>query len=316
MAKHDHVHAHGSHDRSHDVALGRRGLIVALSITATIMIVEIIGGWLANSLALISDAGHMFTDTMALGLSLFALIFAQRPATPEKTFGFYRAEILAALFNGAALAVVSSVILFESYQRIIDPKPVAGGLMLIVALIGLVANMVGVFFLSQARHHNMNVRSAFLHVVSDLLSSVGVIIAAIVIRYTDWFVIDPLISIAIALIILRSAITLLFESVNILMEATPKDINFAQIRSEIIKIDGVRDVHELHIWTIASGFHSLSCHILIDDILTSHSNEILDQVKHLLEEHHGINHTTVQFECKNCSDSLACRFDAGEPGTI
>lgn len=316
---HDHSqagHAHGGPDRSHSVAMGRRGLMVATSITFTIMLVEIVGGIWSNSLALLSDAGHMFTDTMALGLSLFALIFAERPATAEKTFGFYRAEILAALFNGTALAVVSIIIFYESYDRIINPQPVGGSIMLAVAIVGLIANIIGVMFLTGARHHNMNVRSAFLHVVGDLLSSVGVIIAAAIISFTNWTVIDPLISVAIALIILRSAISLIFEAVNILMEATPKDIDILHMRETMLAITGVIDVHELHVWTIASGFRALSCHILVDDILTSHSSEILDKIKCELHDKFDIEHTTVQFECEACADALACRFSPNEPETI
>lgn len=311
-----HRHRHGEISRKESVAMGKRGLIAALLITLSIMVAEIIGGLMSNSLALISDAGHMFTDTMAIALSLFALIFAERPATPEKTYGFFRAEILVALFNAVTLVIVAGAIIFKSYQRIISPQAVESTLMLIIAAIGLTANIIGALFLSKVRHHNMNVRSAYLHIIGDMLSSVGVIVAAAIIWFTGWTVIDALISIAIAFIILRGAISLMMESISVLMESTPRDIDIAQIKGAITAVEGVKEVHELHVWTIASGFHALSCHVLIDDILTSHSDEILRQLKEVLNHKFSIEHTTIQFECANCSDALACRFMPGEPETI
>jgi cobalt-zinc-cadmium efflux system protein len=213
---HEHSHGHG-HDTVRSFSGGQRDLLIALSITVLMMFVEVVGGLLSNSLALLSDAGHMFTDNLALVLSFFAMRFATLPATDRKTFGFYRLEILAALLNGIVLVLLSLYIMYEAYLRILHPQPVQGGLMLVIAIIGLIANVAGAFFLFKHSHSNLNIRGAYLHIVGDALSSVGVVIGGGVIIYTDWYLIDPILSIVISLVIIYGSWNLVKESVNILL---------------------------------------------------------------------------------------------------
>ena len=308
---HDHEHGH-AHDNDHTRghvhagAGGRRGLLYALGITLFMMIAEIVGGVLSNSLALLSDAGHMFTDTLALALSFFAMKFAGMPATEKKTFGFYRLEILAALLNGITLVLISLYIMYEAYQRILNPQPVAGTLMLIVAVIGLIVNIVGALFLVKHHETNLNIRGAFLHIIGDAISSVGVIIGGIVILYTGWYLIDPILSILIALGIIAGAIGLVSESVSILLESAPSHINIAAVAGEISKIDGVREAYHVHVWTITSGVYALSAHVIIDDRPVSGSRVLLDAITQRLTERFKIMHSTIQLECERCDESGSC----------
>lgn len=285
---------------------GRKGLLIAFLITFVMMFVEIVGGLLANSLALLSDAGHMLTDTLALALSFFAMKFATLPATEKKTFGFYRLEILAALANGIVLTVVSLYIIYQAYLRILSPQPVEGGLMLGVASLGLLVNIVGALFLLEHRKTNLNIRGAFLHIVGDALSSVGVIVGGIIILYTGWNIIDPILSIVIAIGIIVGAIALVIESVHVLLESAPSHISIAAVAAEIAKIKGVREAYHLHLWTITSGIYAMSAHVLIDDQLISKSREILDEIRRLLSEKYKILHSTIQLECKKCDTITAC----------
>jgi cobalt-zinc-cadmium efflux system protein len=303
--EHDHDHAHpGGH--AHAVAGGRKGLLFALGITLFMMIAEIIGGLLSNSLALLSDAGHMFTDTLALALSFFAMKFADMPATEKKTFGFYRLEILAALLNGITLVIISLYIIYEAYLRILNPQPVAGTLMLVVAVIGLVVNIIGALFLIKHRETNLNIRGAFLHIIGDAVSSVGVIIGGIIILYTGWYLIDPILSILIALGIIAGAIGLVTESVSILLESAPSHINIAAVAEEIAKIDGVREAYHVHVWTITSGVYALSAHVIIDDRPVSGSRVLLDSIRQRLTDRFKIMHSTIQLECERCDESGSC----------
>jgi cobalt-zinc-cadmium efflux system protein len=273
--------------------------LVALSITGLMTIVELAGGLISNSLALIGDAGHMFTDTLALGLSLFALNLARRPANQTKTYGYYRAEILAALVNGTILIAVSGYIFYEAYRRFVEPPEVRGGLMLIVAVIGLVANVVGISILRSASRGNLNVKGAFLHMWSDTVSSVGVIAAGIIILLTGRTIADPIISIIIGLLILRGAGGLVWESINILLEAVPKHLDVSRINDAVRKIKGVRDIHDVHLWAITSGMYAMSCHLLIEDQMVSNCTQIVDEVNKTLSQEFGISHSTVQLECEN-----------------
>ena len=298
-------HIHGSHSL---INTNQRRLLVALSITGLMTIVELAGGLISNSLALIGDAGHMFTDTLALGLSLFALNLAKRPASQTKTYGFYRAEILAALINGTILVLVSAYIFYEAYHRFVEPPEVRGGLMLIVAAIGLVANLVGISILRPASRGNLNVKGAFLHMWSDTVSSVGVIAAGIIILLTGRTIADPIISIIIGLLILRGAGGLVWESVNILLEAVPKHLDMGQINNAIRKIKGVKDVHDVHLWAITSGMYAMSCHLLIEDQMVSNCTQIVDEVNKTLSQEFGISHSTVQLECEECENSPVCHI--------
>jgi len=300
---HDHGHTHG---HVHRGAGGKKGLLIALVITFGMMIAEIIGGILSNSLALLSDAGHMFTDTLALALSFFAMKFAEMPATDKRTFGFYRLEILAALLNGVTLVLISLYIIYEAYQRILNPQQVEGTLMLIVAIIGLVANILGAFFLMKHHETSLNIRGAFLHIIGDAVSSVGVIIGGIVIAYTGWYLVDPILSILIAVGIIIGSFGLVTESVSILLESVPSHINVAAVAEEIADVKGVREAYHIHVWTITSGVHALSAHVVVDDMPVSGSRELLDAIRHRLAERFKILHSTIQFECERCVGSGAC----------
>jgi len=284
-------------------------LLIAISITGLITIVEVIGGILSNSLALLGDAAHMFTDTLALGLSLFVLNLAKRPASQTKTYGYLRAEILAALTNGTILVLISAYIFYESYRRFLEPPEIEGGLMLIVAAIGLLANLVGLSILRSAGRHNLNVKGAFLHMWGDAASSVGVIAAAIIILLTGWNLADPIISILIGVLILRGAVGLVLESSNILLEAVPKHLNVSQITSEVKKIKGVRDIHDVHLWTVTSSIYALSCHLLIEDQMISNSAQVVEKVNQTLSQKFGIGHSTLQLECEECQNSPVCHIE-------
>ncbi len=298
-------HTHGTLSL---ISTNQRRLLVALSITGLMTIVELAGGLLSNSLALIGDAGHMFTDTLALGLSLFALNLAKRPASQTKTYGYYRAEILAALVNGTILVLVSGYIFYEAYHRFVAPPEVRGGLMLIVAAIGLAANIVGISVLRSAGSRNLNVKSAFLHMWSDTLSSLGVIAAGAIILLTGRTIADPIISIVIGLLILRGAGGLVWESINILLEAVPKHLDVSRINDAVRKIKGVKDIHDVHLWAITSGMYAMSCHLLIEDQMVSNCTQIVEEVNKTLSQEFGISHSTVQLECEECENSPVCHI--------
>jgi len=282
----------------------QRSLLIVLSITTVVMVAEIIGGLLANSLALLSDAGHMLTDILALGLSIVAMRFAQKPPTASKTFGFYRLEILAAFFNGMLLFFISFYIFYEAYHRLVHPEEIKGLFMLVVAAIGLLANVVGIVILKKSALKNLNVKSAFFHMVGDTISSVGVIVGGLVILYTGWNLVDSLIGIFIAMLILGGAYRLVRESIDIFLEATPKDINMAKMLDDLHKIKGVKEIHHLHLWTITSGIYAMSAHVLIEDLLVSRSTQILQEIERLLQGKYGMEHTTIQFESESCGDDL------------
>jgi cobalt-zinc-cadmium efflux system protein len=279
-------------------------MLIVLSITALVMIAEIIGGLLANSLALLSDAGHMLTDILALSLSIIAMRFAQKPPTTSKTFGFYRLEILAAFFNGILLLFISFYIFYEAYQRLVHPEEIKGLFMLVVAAIGLLANGVGIVILRKSALRNLNVKSAFFHIVGDTISSGGVIVGGLVILSTGWYIIDSLLGILIGLLILRGAYSLVKESVDIFLEATPKDLDVEKMLSDLHKIEGVKNIHHLHLWTITSGIYAMSAHVLIKDLLVSRSAQILRQIETLLKNKYNMEHMTIQFESESCGDDI------------
>jgi len=297
------------HSHSHSAAnANQRRLLIALAITALMTVVELVGGVLSNSLALLGDAGHMFTDTLALGLSVVALTLAKRPASQTRTYGFHRAEVLAALTNGTILVLICGFIFYESYQRLVSPPEVRGSLMLVVAAIGFLANLIGILILRSASRDNLNVKGAFLHMWGDTISSIGVIVASVIILVTGWTMVDPIISIFIGLLILRGAISLVLESSDILLEAVPKHLDVTQISSALKEIEGIRDVHDLHLWTITSGIYALSCHLLIEDRMVSSSSHVVEQVNQALSQKFGIGHSTLQLECEECKDSPVCHL--------
>ncbi|MGH2399218.1 MAG: cation diffusion facilitator family transporter, partial [bacterium] len=249
-------HRHADHRRIDD-----RRLLWALIITVAVLVVEVVGGIISGSLALLADAGHMGSDVAALGLSLFAIWFVSRPATAEKTFGFYRVEILAALANGATLMLVAGLIFAEAYQRLLNPSPVRGGLMLVIAGTGLLANIATAIILSRTRRSDLNLRSAFLHVIGDLLGSAATILASVVILLTGWTPADPIISALIAVLIVASAWRLMRESLNVLLEGAPRGMRSEDVTRAIRAVAGVEDLHDLHVWSITSDFPVLTSHI-------------------------------------------------------
>ncbi len=302
---HDHDHGHDhDHNRAHAGEGGRRDLLIALAITVLMMVVEVIGGLLSNSLALLSDAGHMLTDNLALLLSFFAMKFASMPATERRTFGFYRLEILAALLNGVVLVLLSIYIIYEAYLRLTHPQPVKGTLMLVVAIVGLVANIIGALFLVKHSHTNLNIRGAYLHIIGDALSSVGVVIGGLVILYTGWSLIDPILSILISLVIIYGAWSLVRESVSILLESVPSHISIDRLTSEIAKVRGVREAYHIHVWTITSGVYAMSAHVVIDDQLVSGSRDIIKEIRNVLAEKFNVVHSTIQLECDRCESGV------------
>jgi cobalt-zinc-cadmium efflux system protein len=309
--EHDHGEE-GTHDHGHEPKgrvgseTGGRDLLIALSITVLMMIAEAVGGILSNSLALLSDAGHMLTDNLALLLSFFAVKFSTMPATERKTFGFYRLEILAALLNGIILVVISIYIMYEAYLRMMHPQPVQGGLMLIVATIGLIANIIGAFFLFKHSHSSLNIRGAYLHILGDALSSVGVVIGGTIIIYAGWYLIDPILSILISLVIIYGSWNIVTESVNILLEAVPSHINIQTVAAEMAKVSGVREAYHIHVWTITSGVYAMSAHVLVDDQMVSGSRNISDEIRDLLSKKFNILHSTIQLECERCDTATIC----------
>jgi cobalt-zinc-cadmium efflux system protein len=281
-------------------------LLLILAFTATLTVLEIVGGIVSNSLALLSDAGHMLTDSLAVFLSYLAIRWSRRPANHRKTFGYHRAEILVALANGVALVAIAGYIFYEAVLRFFHPEEIKTGILLAIAAIGLAANLFGLFILKGESHENLNVRSAFFHILADTMSSVGVIVGGVVIWFTGWYLVDSLIGVLIGGIVLRGAVDLVMESGEILLESTPRDIDLAHLRQEVQKIPGVEDLHDIHIWTIGSGMRALSAHVLTDNISTRESQEIACRVRAVLGDQFNIAHTTLEMECETCGDS--CQF--------
>lgn len=289
---HDHDHAH-SHAEPHAHAVGTRRLALALGVTSLLLVAEVVGGLLSNSMALLADAGHMLTDVGALALSLFVAWFSRQPATPKKTYGYLRWEILAALINGAALLMLSGWILFEAFARIRTPEPVGGGLMLGVAIAGLAANALSAWLLHGSHGQSLNMRGAYLHVLSDLLGSVAVIIAALAVQFWGWLLADPIASIAVTLLIIRGAWRLVHEAVDVLLESSPAHIDVESVRDAMSGVRGVTAVHDLHVWTLTSGVVAMSAHAIAPS-MGEHSRVLADL--HEAVGRFGIRHTTIQLE--------------------
>ena len=285
-----------------------RRLKFTLAIVLTVMAVEIGGGIFSGSLALLSDAGHMLVDALALGLSMFAIRAARRPATATKTFGYHRVEILAALANGAILVLVSAYIFYEAYHRFLEPSAVKTPLMLTIAIIGLFGNLGGVLLLNRVSRRSLNVRAAFWHVLGDTISSVGVVIAALVILFTGRYMADAIAAVVIGIIILWGAVRIVRESANVLLEAVPKGVETTQVIDFIQAVPGVNEVHDIHIWTITSNIYALSAHLVIDDQMVSKSMDIVRTVRQELARRYNISHTTLQLECESCPTGCVCEL--------
>lgn len=290
-----------------------RPLLIALVITASFTVVEFIGGLLSGSLALLSDAGHMFTDTLAIALSLGAVMIALRPPTEEQTFGFLRAEILAALVNGATLVVVAVLIFYEAVRRLLDPPEIDGPLMLMVAFAGLAANGAGMYLLHDRSRVSLNIRGAFLHMFGDLLSSIGVIVGGVLIVLFDLRIVDPVLSVLIGAIVLVGAWKLVTQSTSILLESVPSHIRLKEVKDALVGVDGVVDVRDLHVWTLSSGMHALSARLVVEDRLLSECSDIMRQSEDVLRARFGITHTTLQVECGS-GDEAACSIGSERRG--
>jgi cobalt-zinc-cadmium efflux system protein len=283
-----------AHDHDHDHHQHHRPLTLALVLTGGYCIVEFIGGWLTNSLALVSDAGHMLSDVTAMGLSLFAAYIATLPVNSQKTFGYYRAEILAAFLNGLALWLIAGVIFREAYYRFFSPAEVHGHGMVLIASVGLVVNLVAVWLLRGSHRANLNIRGVFLHVLSDVLGSIGAIAAGVLIMWTGWHWVDPLTSVLIGLLILVSSFELVRESVDVLMQATPRHIDLAEVQRTLEAVDGVKRIHDLHVWTLSSNLFTLTAHAVVNGSRDQHT--LLDSLEKTIHERFGIDHITIQLE--------------------
>ena len=292
------AHAHGA-ECAHGAGATTRRLRWALALTAGFMVAEVVGGVLSNSLALLADAGHMLTDAAALGLSLFVAWFSRQPASPARSYGYLRWEILAAFINGSVLLLVSVWIIWEALLRLRAPEPLDGGLMMVVAAVGLAVNVAAAVVLHPASKESLNVRGAYLHVLGDLLGSVGTLAAALLVATTGWAAADPVASLVVTAIVVRSAWRLVRESVDVLLESVPAHISTDAVRAQIEAIPGVESVHDLHIWSVSSGMVAMSAHAVVREA---------ERQQHVLEHVHdamqlfGIQHVTVQIERSEMAD--------------
>ena len=294
---HHHGHSHGPHSHAQGAARNRRRLTWTLALAATYMVAEFVGGFMANSLALLADAGHMLSDVGALALSLFALWMAQKPATPRRTFGYYRTEILAALANAATLIAISIVIFVEAFARLRQPEPVAGLTVMWIAAGGLAVNVAGLVVLHGGKADSLNIRGAWLHMLTDALGSVGAIAGGLAVWAFGWRWADPAVSVAIAVLVLYSSWHLLRESVGVLLEGTPGHIDLEAVRVAMEEVDGVEEVHDLHVWSITSGMDAMSGHVVVGErAQRRQSGEILADLHCVLHDRFGLHHLTIQIE--------------------
>ena len=292
-----HTHLGHKHGRASD---SRRKLSLVLLLTAIYMVAEALGGWWTGSLALLADAGHMLTDVAALGLALLAAWFSARPATSNKTFGYHRLEILAALVNGVTLVVISILILYEAYQRWAAPPLVRGNVVMLIATGGLGINLISAWILHGRHEIDLNIRGAWLHVISDALGSVGAIVAGALMWLYGWYAADPLFSALIGILIVWSSWRLIRESTNVLLEGTPAHINLAAVEESILRTDGVDNVHDLHVWTITSGREALSAHVIHGYGVSQ--PELLKELRAKLHDRFGVDHLTIQMETPDFED--------------
>lgn len=301
---HEHSHADHNGSRSHshkdaDSALKRR-LRWSILLTGIIFFAELVGGWFTNSLALMSDAVHVFMDVLALSLTLAAIYIAELPPTQKRTYGLHRVEVFVSWANSFALIVVTLFIFYKAYERFADPQPVETVGMLTVAVIGLAVNLVVAVWLMSYAKGDLNIKSAYFHVVGDAAASVGVIVGAIIIYYTGWLFVDPLMSDFIGAIILIGSLGILYDSSNILLEGVPKEIELAAVIDDIRASMGVASIHSIHVWSICHNTYALSAHIEIDPLHRSRTGEILNEINETLAATHHIFYTTLQIECSNC----------------
>jgi cobalt-zinc-cadmium efflux system protein len=294
-----HVHVHEDHDHSGGRASTTRKMVFVLCLTSVLMVAELIAGIAARSLALIADAGHMLSDVAAQALALAAMWFAARPPSPKKSFGYYRTEILASLINGVALICISGFIIVEGLQRVLQPESVEAPLVLLVATIGLIVNIVSMRVLHSVSHDSLNIKAAYLELLGDTLASAGVVVAAVVIIFTGWYIADPIISILIGLSILPRTWLLIAEATNILMEGTPGHIDMDKLHAALLAVPGVASVHDIHVWSITSGFEAMCAHVRITQ--ADEQERVLADLTTVLRDQFGIDHTTIQIELPSFS---------------
>lgn len=286
-----------SNSNEHQLSAGsknKRNLLIVISLSGTYLVAEIIGGMITQSLALLADASHMLTDVGGLILAYFAIKLGERNANTQKTYGYYRAEILATVINAVVLIGISLYVLYEAYQRFQNPPKVQSKEMLIVAIVGLVVNIVGMFILRQGSQESLNMKGAYFEVLSDMLTSIGVIIAGIIMLTTGWYYADPIISAGIGILIFPRTWVLLKDAINVLMEGSPTDVDIVQLRKTLSETQGVKEVHDLHIWTLTSGINAMSVHIITENI--TNSNELLKTLTDKVKADFKISHTTFQIE--------------------
>lgn len=274
---------------------------IAIALTAVTLVAEVAGGLWTNSLALLSDAAHVFMDLFALVLSLTAVQLASLPTSERHTFGFHRSEVFASFINGLTVFLMGLGILYEAWGRFAEPQPVKSGPMLVIAVIGLLMNLLAAKTLHSHSHHDLNVRSAFLHVIGDAAASVGVIIGGIIMYFTGWFVLDAVLSALIGLLILAGAGRILRESVHILMEGSPRGLDIKQVAAAIRGVEGVHDLHHLNLWSVCSHITALSVHVEVQPGFEEKRSSLLHQLEHRLEHDFHITHTTIQLECSDCN---------------
>jgi len=289
-----------SHNHSHSVETSGTRLFITILLNFTITIAEVIGGFISGSLSLISDAMHNFSDGIAVIISYIAIRLNKKPKDFRFTFGYKRAEILAAVFNASVLIGISLYLFFEAYNRFVSPEEIKGGIMIIVASIGLAANIAGTLLLKAGAKDNMNIRSAYLHLFSDAISSVGVIIGGIFIYYYQIYWIDPVITVLISLYIIKESWEIVKEAIRILMMAAPDEISIQKIEEEIVKIDGIDSIHHVHFWKVNEKDIHFEAHVKVEDMMVSKTELLLEKVEKLLHDKFDIGHVTLQFECNRC----------------
>jgi cobalt-zinc-cadmium efflux system protein len=295
------LHAH-THSHNHGAQSGRV-LVWSLVATSAFVVVELIAGFRAHSLALLSDAGHNATDALALLLAWFAVFCQKMPADETRTFGYHRAGVLAAFVNALTLVVLSGWILWESWDRLLHPTAVNDRTMLLVAIGAVVLNGGVMLGIQRSGDKSVNLRGAYIHMLGDLLGAIGIIAGALLIRFTGWAEADPVLSVIIAFLIIWTAVGIVRESLNILLEGKPRGVELGAVASSILEVEGVLDVHDLHIWSLGSDSHALSSHVLIEDMPPSRSSQILHCINHVLADRFQVHHTTIQFEHVSCSIS-------------
>ena len=300
-----------SHDHNNEIKENR--FVLALALTGIIFLAEFIGGFWTHSLALLSDSAHVFMDAFALGLSYLAIRAAKLPADDKHTYGYHRMQVLAALTNGATLFLIAFEILREAWDRFQNPEAVSAGSMLVIAVIGLIVNLIVAFTLSKHDQDDLNTRSAFLHVVGDAAASVGVIAVGVILLFVNWLWLDPLVSVMIGVLILFSSGRVLKESIHIRAEGMPEGMTATSIAESMRKVSGVSQVHDLHVWTVAPGYIALSAHVTVDDQSISQTAEMMNALKETLNESYEIQHTTIQFECENCGQGTVLCLEPSIP---